>query len=923
MSRFATTDHHLLCFYIIILYIELFLYNNDTSPEPNLELLSETYELIANAAYIGTPRKGILAADESTDTIGKRFSSVNVENVESNRRALRELLFTTPGALPCLSGVILVEETLYQKSSNAFISTPVRPLAAGVGPSALALFVFHIYVLFSPSTPVLRPGAPLMSRSLQVSVNVKISAHANISLWRKLFGASRSFCLSHYRSGSTGSDIFWGVPQPVEPLAGYSRRTSSTSVCDHAYLLLDEFSPLVGVDAVHSLRVAPHQPYLPSSQPQDLSVLLSKLCPNRVKKSFSYLSLSRLILPAVGRRPEPTIPPSPSLSWPLTGRRTSSAKLSSSRRGYVSNVLGMGLHLLKLGLGSPIVFNYQWPRPLLSQPTMLWGYLVSLINCLKVIYEFAEVDTEAGLHITMHLSCAKSLISSPLPVGLPGSSSSPLASFSLEKRTAISTTSLLRSVSLPNVKWKCPPIFIAVLLSCVAVRLGPEDATDFVSTILRGTPFVDILKEGGVLPGIKVDKGRAVELAGTNGETITQGLDGLGERCKKYYEAGARFAKWHALLKIGPNEPSELAIHENAYGLARYAAICQENGLVPIVEPDVSVVGSHDIHKCAEVTERFLAACYKALSDHHVMLEGTLLKPNMVTPGSESPKVAPEVIAEHTVRALQRTVPAAVPAILFLSGGQSEEEATRNLNAMNQLKTKKPWSLSFCFGRALQQSALKTWGGKEENVKKAQDVFLVRCKANSEATLGTYKVLITNMPGTSKENGGRHPLYRGVRQRRNSDKWVSEIREPRKPTRIWLGTFSTPEMAAIAYDVAALALKGTQTELNFPNSASSLPVPASMSPGDIQAAAASAAAAFGAARDAIVSTNNNNASSSVEGSNVNINGYMDEDLIFDMPNVLMNMAEGMLLSPPRQSTFDAASDADGYTGGDDYLWNFP
>ncbi|KAF8114613.1 hypothetical protein N665_0036s0137 [Sinapis alba] len=188
------------------------------------------------------------------------------------------------------------------------------------------------------------------------------------------------------------------------------------------------------------------------------------------------------------------------------------------------------------------------------------------------------------------------------------------------------------------------------------------------------------------------------------------------------------------------------------------------------------------------------------------------------------------------------------------------------------------------------------------------------------------------MPGTSKENGGRHPLYRGVRQRRNSDKWVSEIREPRKPTRIWLGTFSTPEMAAIAYDVAALALKGTQTEFNFPNSVSSLPVPASMSPGDIQAAAASAAAAFGAARDAIVMTNNNNtASSSVEGSNVVMNGsyenttsgYMDEDLIFDMPNVLMNMAEGMLLSPPRQSTFDAASDADGDTGGDDYLWNFP
>ncbi|KAF3507321.1 hypothetical protein F2Q69_00001765 [Brassica cretica] len=162
------------------------------------------------------------------------------------------------------------------------------------------------------------------------------------------------------------------------------------------------------------------------------------------------------------------------------------------------------------------------------------------------------------------------------------------------------------------------------------------------------------------------------------------------------------------------------------------------------------------------------------------------------------------------------------------------------------------------------------------------------------------------MPGTSKENGGRHPLYKGVRQRKNSDKWVSEIREPRTPNRIWLGTFSTPEMAAIAYDVAALALKGTQTELNFPNSASSFPVPASMSPGDIQAAAASAAAAFGAARDAIVMANNNSATSSVEQSNVmmmngsyeDTYGFMDEDFIFDMPNMLMNMAEGMLLSPP-------------------------
>ncbi|XP_071907626.1 fructose-bisphosphate aldolase 5, cytosolic-like isoform X2 [Coffea arabica] len=252
-----------------------------------------------------------------------------------------------------------------------------------------------------------------------------------------------------------------------------------------------------------------------------------------------------------------------------------------------------------------------------------------------------------------------------------------------------------------------------------------------------GKPFVEVLQENNVVPGIKVDKG-VVELAGTNGETTTQGLDSLGARCAQYYRAGARFAKWRAVLKIGPTEPSELSVQQNAQGLARYAIICQENGLVPIVEPEILTDGNHDIKKCAAVTEIVLAAVYKALSDHHVLLEGTLLKPNMVTPGSDSPKVAPEVIAEYTVTALRRTVPAAVPGIVFLSGGQSEEEATQNLNGMNKLEVLKPWTLSFSFGRALQQSTLKIWAGKKENVEKAQDAFLARCKANSDATLGKY-----------------------------------------------------------------------------------------------------------------------------------------------------------------------------------------
>ncbi|CAM8948379.1 unnamed protein product [Rhodiola kirilowii] len=254
---------------------------------------------------------------------------------------------------------------------------------------------------------------------------------------------------------------------------------------------------------------------------------------------------------------------------------------------------------------------------------------------------------------------------------------------------------------------------------------------------IDGTPFVEFLQENNVVPGIKVDKG-TVDIAGTNSETTTQGLDSLGARCAEYYKAGARFAKWRAVLKIGPTEPSELSIQQNAQGLARYAIICQENGLVPIVEPEILTDGDHDINKCAAVTETVLAATYKALNDHHVLLEGTLLKPNMVTPGSDSPKVTPELIAEYTVRALRRTVPPAVPGIVFLSGGQSEEEATLNLNAMNKLELLKPWTLSFSFGRALQQSTIKAWGGKKENVATAQSTFLERAKANSEASLGKY-----------------------------------------------------------------------------------------------------------------------------------------------------------------------------------------
>ncbi len=266
----------------------------------------------------------------------------------------------------------------------------------------------------------------------------------------------------------------------------------------------------------------------------------------------------------------------------------------------------------------------------------------------------------------------------------------------------------------------------------------------------NGKPFVKLLQEKGVIPGIKVDKGTVV-LPGTNGETATQGLDDLGKRCAKYYADGARFAKWRAVLKIGNGQPSEMAILENAHGLARYAQICQENGLVPIVEPEVLVDGTHTIDECVRASERVFSGVVKALQDFNILLEGALLKPNMITSGSEcATKAGSAEVAWKTVRTLMRTIPGAIPGIMFLSGGQSEIEATVNLNEMNRLTgVKRPWNLSFSYGRALQHSCIKTWAGNVSNVQKAQEVLIEKAKANSEATLGTYVGTSDNSSGES------------------------------------------------------------------------------------------------------------------------------------------------------------------------------
>ena len=265
------------------------------------------------------------------------------------------------------------------------------------------------------------------------------------------------------------------------------------------------------------------------------------------------------------------------------------------------------------------------------------------------------------------------------------------------------------------------------------------DETLRQSTLKDGTPFPEYLTNLNVIPGIKVDKG-AHNLPGTEGEKVTEGLDGLDARLKEYYELGARFAKWRAVITINESEPSSSCVAANAHALARYAALCQENGIVPIVEPEILMDGSHTVEDSFIVTEEVLHSVFYELYGQNVLLEGMILKPNMVLSGYKcSEQASVDEVAEMTVTVLKRCVPSAVPGIAFLSGGQSNEDATAHLNSMNKiLDNNSPWNLTYSYGRALQAPALDAWRGKEENVPAAQDAFYKRAKLNSLATKGDY-----------------------------------------------------------------------------------------------------------------------------------------------------------------------------------------
>jgi fructose-bisphosphate aldolase class I len=258
-----------------------------------------------------------------------------------------------------------------------------------------------------------------------------------------------------------------------------------------------------------------------------------------------------------------------------------------------------------------------------------------------------------------------------------------------------------------------------------------------------GTPFLKVLGEAGIVPGIKVDIG-AKDLAAHPGEKITEGLDGLRVRLQEYFQMGARFAKWRAVISIGDGIPSRSCIEANAQALARYAALCQEAGLVPIVEPEVLMDGEHSLERCRKATEEALRNVFSQLNCQRVLLEGMILKPNMVLPGLSCPKQASvDEEADITVQSLLRTVPAAVPGIAFLSGGQPGELASARLNAMNvRFKSRLPWALAFSFARAIQQPALEVWRGKETNVEAAQQALLHRAQCNRAARRGEYAAMM-------------------------------------------------------------------------------------------------------------------------------------------------------------------------------------
>jgi len=254
-----------------------------------------------------------------------------------------------------------------------------------------------------------------------------------------------------------------------------------------------------------------------------------------------------------------------------------------------------------------------------------------------------------------------------------------------------------------------------------------------------GTPLPQVLTKRGIVPGIKVDKG-TVALPNADGDLITQGLDGLGERLKGYKTHGARFAKWREVYQITDRNPTPLGVSANAEVLARYAAICQQESIVPIVEPEVLIDGDHSLERCHEVSEAVLHAVFEALHRHRVLLEGMVLKPSMVIPGkSNAHKAQPEEVARATLEVLRRTVPGAVPTINFLSGGQTPEQATANLNAMNAMDPHAPWVLSFSYARALQDPPMRIWGGRAENVAAAQKAFEQRLRMNSLARAGKWR----------------------------------------------------------------------------------------------------------------------------------------------------------------------------------------
>ncbi|XVF60210.1 hypothetical protein PTKIN_Ptkin08bG0026300 [Pterospermum kingtungense] len=670
-------------------------------------------ELARNAAYLGTPGKGILDVVTSTDTIKKHLPSIrtDAESVEK-RDALFEILFTTAGAFQYIGAVLVFEETLYLNPVYRIIRKQ----------RALFTFFPQDYVDFLKLISFFCAGKPL----LEVLNEAGVIPGINIDKDEIFAQDFAQRCQMLYEAGARfvkWCPVFRSGPHPDDPekleIDKIANENAKRAAIMQQHGLVPFLEPAVLVYGPHDIK-----------QYADVIERVLDACYKALKDHHVMLegTLLKLNMVTPGSY-SPRVAPEVIAEHTVGALRRSvlaavPAIVFSSGGQSEGNATLILNAMRKLQIKKPWAFSFSFGDDLLQSILKAWaGKEENVQKAQRAFLVMCKANFKVPVGDDGDKDLAEELARNAAYIGTPGKGI----------LDVVASTDTIKK-HLPSIRTDAESVekgdaFFEILFTTPRALQYIRAVLVFEDTLyqnpLYGKPFLEVLNDAGVIPGIKIDKD----------ETFAQDF---AQRCQMLYEAGARFVKWCTVFKAGPRPDmsKKIEINKIANRIAERAAIMQQHGLVPFFEPKILIEGQHAIRQYAKVTELVLIACVKALIHRDVMLEGTLLKLNMVTPGSYSPEVAPEVIAEHTVHALQRTLPAAVPAIVFSSGGQSEENVILILDAMRKLQSKKLWAFSFSFGDDLHQSVLKVWAGEENNVHEAQKAFLVRCKTNSQARAG-------------------------------------------------------------------------------------------------------------------------------------------------------------------------------------------